>query len=379
MYQINRQSNRIEPLQVKTFAELGFSERNHLQEWLAHHPEALGEPLLIIQKEFAGFEDTKERLDLLALDKSGRLVIIENKLDDSGRDVVWQALKYASYCSRLKKDQVIGVFQQYLNSQKVTGDSTDARAVLQEFFGDRDLDEVQINPSSEQRVIFVAANFRKEVTSTALWLMEYRLRLQCFKVTPYKRGEDVFLSLDQIIPPPEAADYIIGVADKKAEDQSSEDEIKSRHVLREQFWTLALEAVKASPCRLFDHVNPSDRGKAGTGSGIGAVWYELVFGFTEVRVQLYFDREADENKWLFDQLHAQRELIEQTFGDHLVWDPMVDRKASQIRYAKAFDGRNKELWPAMAEWLTQHITQLHLAVGEPLMSLRSELLKRGGT
>jgi RecB family endonuclease NucS len=51
---------------------------------------------LIIQKEFDGFNDTKERLDLLALDKQGNLVIIENKLDDSGKDVTWQVIKYAS-------------------------------------------------------------------------------------------------------------------------------------------------------------------------------------------------------------------------------------------------------------------------------------------
>jgi len=68
---------------------LGFAERNHLQEWLANQPDALGEELLIIQKEFDGFEDTRERLDLLAIDKQGGLVIIENKLDDSGRDVMW--------------------------------------------------------------------------------------------------------------------------------------------------------------------------------------------------------------------------------------------------------------------------------------------------
>jgi len=96
MFTVNRQSNRITPVAIKTFSELGFSERRHLQEWLANQPDALGEELLIIQKEFDGFDDTRERLDLLALDKSGNLVIIENKLDDSGRDVVWQALKYAS-------------------------------------------------------------------------------------------------------------------------------------------------------------------------------------------------------------------------------------------------------------------------------------------
>lgn len=103
MYQIDKSQNRIKRLAVKQFSDLGFTERAHLQEWLANEPMALGEELLIIQKEFDGFDDTKERLDLLALDKDGNLVIIENKLDDSGRDVVWQALKYASYCSTLKR------------------------------------------------------------------------------------------------------------------------------------------------------------------------------------------------------------------------------------------------------------------------------------
>lgn len=111
MYQIDITKNRIVRLQEKKFIDLKFSERGHLQEWLANEPMALGEELLIIQKEFDGFDDTKERLDLLALDKDGNLVIIENKLDDSGRDVVWQALKYASYCSTLKKEQIVEIFR----------------------------------------------------------------------------------------------------------------------------------------------------------------------------------------------------------------------------------------------------------------------------
>ena len=70
MFTINRQDNRIKPVKAKSFNELGFSERKHLQEWLAHQPNALGgEELLIIQKEFDGFDETRERLDLLALDK----------------------------------------------------------------------------------------------------------------------------------------------------------------------------------------------------------------------------------------------------------------------------------------------------------------------
>ncbi|MBN9678727.1 hypothetical protein [Salipiger bermudensis] len=49
--------------------------------------------MLIIQKEFDGFGGTRERLNLLALDRGGQLVIIENELDDCRRDVVWQGLK----------------------------------------------------------------------------------------------------------------------------------------------------------------------------------------------------------------------------------------------------------------------------------------------
>lgn len=75
MYRIDRDNNQITKLKSVSFSEMGFRERNHLQEWLAKTPEALGEELLIIQKEFDGFDDTRERLDLLALDREGRLVV----------------------------------------------------------------------------------------------------------------------------------------------------------------------------------------------------------------------------------------------------------------------------------------------------------------
>jgi hypothetical protein len=151
MFKIDPASNRINPLEVKRFSDLGFTERKHLQEWLENYPQALtqgdGDELLIIQKEFDGFDDTRERLDLLAIDKEGNLVIIENKLDDSGRDVVWQALKYASYCANLKKQQVVEIFQRYLNQKAQNEGSApaDAESVLLEFLQADDLQSVQLN------------------------------------------------------------------------------------------------------------------------------------------------------------------------------------------------------------------------------------------
>lgn len=43
MYRIDRDNNQITKLKSVSFSEMGFRERNHLQEWLAKTPEALGE------------------------------------------------------------------------------------------------------------------------------------------------------------------------------------------------------------------------------------------------------------------------------------------------------------------------------------------------
>ena len=114
MYINHRKDNSIEKVPTATFCELNYKERENLQEWIANTPRVFGEDLLIIQKEFAGFDDTKERLGLLAINTEGNLVIIENKLDDSGRDVTWQALKYASYCSSLRVEEIREIYLKYL-------------------------------------------------------------------------------------------------------------------------------------------------------------------------------------------------------------------------------------------------------------------------
>lgn len=190
MFQVNRGKNSLVKLKEKRFAELKIEERKHLQEWLASTPEALGEDLLIVQKEFDGFQDTRERLDLLALDKNGQLVVIENKLDDSGRDTAWQVIKYAAYCSSLNKVQIVSIYQKYLDHW-CGGGEADKR--ICEFLGEDTLDEVVLNPGNSQRVILISGSFRKEVTATVLWLLSYNIRAQCYRIVPYKFQEELIV------------------------------------------------------------------------------------------------------------------------------------------------------------------------------------------
>ena len=201
-----------------TFKDLGLGEVQHLQEWIRTKPNMLGERLLIINKEFSGWDKTSERLDLLALDEDGNLVVIENKLDNSGKDVTWQALKYASYCSTLTHDQIVQIFQDYLNK---LGTSKDAEDELRDFFEEEVYSGIRLN--NEQRIILVAADFRIEVTSTVLWLLERNVDIKCIKVTPSKHGENIFIDVEQIIPIKEAEEYQVKLGVKKLQDKIAQN------------------------------------------------------------------------------------------------------------------------------------------------------------
>lgn len=372
MFIIDKTKNRIAKLEKKTFSELEFKEREHLQEWIANNPEALSEELLIIQKEFSGFNDTNERLDLLALDKQGNLVVIENKLDDSGKDVTWQVLKYASYCSTLTSKQIVKIYQDYLDKRD---ESEQAEASLSEFFDNNDYEEILINKGQTQRIVMVAGNYRKEVTSTVLWLMNYKLRIQCFKATPYALGDQLFLNIEQIIPMRDAEEYTISMAEKTQEDISSQEELKTRHSIRQEYWSQLLHQMNKHST-LFQNISPSKEGWIITGSGISGVGFECVATKTYTSVGLYIGRSnSDENKWIFHQLLKSKDEIEKEFGQELKWEELPDKKASRIKY-ELYDVNifNKEDWSKMTDFLVENMITLENALKEPLKKV-GKLLK----
>jgi len=233
MYLVNRENKQSKKIEPVTFTSLGLKEREDLQEWIVREPLILGEELLIIQKEFAGFSDTNERLDLLAIDRKGELVIIENKLDDTGKDVTWQAMKYASYCSTLGKEGIRKIYQDYLNK---TEPGIAAEDRICDFLNKSDFDEVQLNHDLAQRIILVAREFRKEVTSTVLWARKFRIQIQCIKVIPYIFEGHLLLDTEQIIPVKDVADIIISLDEKAHDEIATGAEIAERELIRDRFW-----------------------------------------------------------------------------------------------------------------------------------------------
>ncbi|MGB4114649.1 MAG: DUF4268 domain-containing protein [Yoonia sp.] len=289
---------------------------------------------------------------------------------DSGRDVTWQALKYTAYVSGLTKTQIVDIYQQYFDRYAGGGN---AAVRICEFMEVEELEETVLNPGNDQRMIFIAANFRREVTATVLWLLSRGILAQCSKVTPYTFGDELMVDIQQIIPTPEAVDFMIGMSSKENEEKAVQNTQKKRHKLRLEFCEATLEQLRADGVTLHQNISPAKYHWLSAESGTRSCPYQMIFSRDEARVEFSLQRaETTENKWLFDQLYGQKDQIEKAFGAELDWRRMDDKKASRIVYAQPFDGFSREAWPEMIGWLAAHIQKLEAAFSEPLSRLNCQ-------
>ena len=70
-FRVDLPENWLVRLQERRFADLNLRERDQLQEWLVRMPDARGEELLIVRKEFDGFADKRERLRSAGVGQGG--------------------------------------------------------------------------------------------------------------------------------------------------------------------------------------------------------------------------------------------------------------------------------------------------------------------
>ncbi len=187
------------------FSHLGLQERRDIQEWIVANPQILGDDLLIIAKEFSDFDQTSERLDLLAIDHDGKLVIIELKRDHSGTDAHWQAIKYASYLRDATSEDILRMLASHENVSEA-----EAESELLEHIETSSLE----NLNDDQRIILVSHRFAPEVTSAVLWLNDKAQGenlISCVQLIPYQDGDVLYVQTNTIIPVVGAERYSIQI------------------------------------------------------------------------------------------------------------------------------------------------------------------------
>ena len=201
--------NQIVPLPDTSFSTEGVKEKQDLQRILKSQIEVLDPDLLVIAEEYGDWEESHRRIDLLALDREAKLVVIELKRTGDGGHMELQALRYAAMVSTMTFRQAVETYRAFLTRE---GKDTDPEEGIRGFLEWDDVDEELF--ASDVRLLLVAEGFSRELTTAVMWLSGRDLDIRCVRIRPYRLDDRLLLDVQQIIPLPEAADYQVRIREK---------------------------------------------------------------------------------------------------------------------------------------------------------------------
>ena len=165
------------------------ASEQQLEDMIVRDPRILSSEWMLIGRQ----EVTSHggRVDLLAIAPDASLVLIELKRDRTPREIIAQALDYASWVEQLTPDRVAQIFQRFSG-----GKSLDV--AFQERFG-VELDEETLNQSHQ--IIIVAAELDPSTERIIGYLNERDIAINVVFFQVFEHGADKLLSRAWLIDP----------------------------------------------------------------------------------------------------------------------------------------------------------------------------------
>ena len=171
MFTVSGSTERCDPMPSSRLAKLGILETAHLEKWIVDHPEVLGDGVKIVTNQYDKWssgsgELARERLDVLGLDTTGQLVVVELKRETDSR-IHLQAITYAALVAGFSKESLAEAHAEHLN--RVPGNSisaAEAREQLEEHIEGSWDEDILRRP----KIILMAEEFSPQTYTTVAWL-----------------------------------------------------------------------------------------------------------------------------------------------------------------------------------------------------------------
>ncbi len=356
-----------------SFGAEGVLERNDLQRLLRDNIAVLDDSLMFIAEEFGDWVDSQRRIDLLCIDKSANLVVVELKRTEDGGHMELQAIRYAAMISQMTFDQLVETLARQRSRHEPDLDT--ARSDILDFLNWEEADEEHFG--GDTRIVLASADFGKELTTAVLWLIERGIDIRCVRLKPYRRANGpLLLDIQQIIPLPETASFQTQIGVKRQAERKSQSE---RDKLVGRFWETL---VARNDATLHSHIHPGRVAWIGISAGISGMNFNYAITKQNSRAELYIDRGDGAhslNEAIFDYLHARKEMIESIFGDELKWQRLEGKRACRIM-AEVDGGyvTPEEGWDQIQGRMVSAMNQLHAAITPHLPGLRNMIRDKFG-
>lgn len=175
--------------QPAPLAESSLATERLLEEMIITAPQILSDEWMLIGRQ----EDTGYggRIDLLAVAPDGALILIELKRDRTPREVVAQALDYASWVEKLRPEEIAAIYGRFAPGRNLAED-------FRQRFG-LSLDEETLNQSHQIVIVAAALDASSERIVAYLSERDIAINVLCFQV--FTHGEEQFLSRAWLLDP----------------------------------------------------------------------------------------------------------------------------------------------------------------------------------
>jgi hypothetical protein len=165
---------------------------------------------------------------------------------------------------------------------------------------------------------------------------------------------------------------------KTQEELSANEELKTRHYLRLEFWSKLLPRIKGR-ATIFQNSSPTkDHWLSAGGTNISGLSYAFVITKSYVSVELTIGKaDRDENKKVFDELKSYEQDIEASFGGPLFWERLDNKKMCRVSfYLEGVNLFDKNDWEKMMDFLITNMIKLEASLREPLKKVKRRLNER---
>jgi hypothetical protein len=167
--------------------------------WLENSPNVLfeedeGDTLIWIGRQVrATIGETGKYPDLIGIDSSGDLVIVELKKGKTPRDVVAQALEYATWVASLSHDDLNTIACDYFKSRKYNEGSDLLQTYKEVFYPDAE-EDIVVEFNRNQKIFIVAEEVTPLIRQVTSHLRtKYQMKILCIEYKVYKSDQGEYI------------------------------------------------------------------------------------------------------------------------------------------------------------------------------------------
>jgi len=209
--------------EIRTFKDWNVKEEQ-LEDFVAKHIGLIvgdDETMMIVGRQVR--DKQKKTNDLLAIDDTGNLVLIEIKRDledvkKRSEPLEFQAIRYCASLATIEtpEDLVEKVFAAYIDKYREPQGNLTASEQAQ-----RNLDDFlrrnNITPTAfnkKQRIILVGADYDETTKSACCWLNENGVDIKLIKLEPWENDGERILNIETVLPLLSPQDHYVDLLEK---------------------------------------------------------------------------------------------------------------------------------------------------------------------